>query len=396
MMSPNTASKLRESKRNVLKDFVHVAGPLGITHLMMLSATQNAAYLRIAKSPRGPTITLRIHAYSLVRDVLASQQRPRAPQSMWLTAPLVVLNNFNSAEASKEDGENLKLATVMFQNLFPSINASTTKLSSCQRVVLLDYEASTKKIQFRHYSVAIKPSGVSKNLKLLLGRKDLPDMGRLTDVSEFLTKSGYGSESEAEDADASRINIETSEGKAGSKSTTESKQSRIRLYEVGPRMELEIIKVEEGLCGGRVLFHRYVKKSKAEIAAQQNKIESAALEKEKRRKQQEENVRRKQAEKRRREGVDSSVAPNAEKEKSKTGKKRKRTKQWWEEDPPRQNDDGDDGDDDVEWYEREVGELPDDVHALQGNGTKRERQPARGRSVVKKPSKSKSNRKPGN
>jgi len=82
MMSPNTAAKLRESKRNVLKDFVHVAGPLGITHLMMLSATQNAAYLRIAKSPRGPTITLRIHAYSLVRDILASQQRPRAPQSI--------------------------------------------------------------------------------------------------------------------------------------------------------------------------------------------------------------------------------------------------------------------------------------------------------------------------
>lgn len=372
MMSPNTAAKLRESKRNVLKDFVHVAGPLGITHLMMLSATQNAAYLRIAKSPRGPTITLRIHAYSLVRDILASQQRPRAPQSMWLTAPLVVLNNFNSTEASKEDGENLKLATVMFQNLFPSINASTTKLSSCQRVVLLDYEPSTKRVQFRHYSVAIKPSGVSKNLKLLLSRKNLPDMGRLTDVSEFLTKSGYGSESEAEDAEASRVNIES-----GSKSVVESKQSRIRLYEVGPRMELEIIKVEEGLCGGKVLFHRYVKKSKAEVAAQQNKIEKTALEKEKRRKQQEENVRRKQVEKRRREKADELRAHGSA-EKSKRGKK----KEWWEKEHEA-HDNVHEGDDDLEWYKKEVGEDPDELDMGKNRGQQR-RQVGRGKSSKSK------------
>lgn len=34
---------------------------------------------------------------------------------------------------------------------------------------------------------------MTKNLKSLLARKALPDMSRLADVSEFLTKSGYGS-----------------------------------------------------------------------------------------------------------------------------------------------------------------------------------------------------------
>ena len=33
----------------------------------------------------------------------------------------------------------------------------------------------------------------SKNLKQLLARKGLPDMGRMADVAEFLTRSGYGS-----------------------------------------------------------------------------------------------------------------------------------------------------------------------------------------------------------
>lgn len=52
VMQPNTGSNLKESKRNVLKDFVHIAGPLGVTHFMILTATENASYLRVAKTPR--------------------------------------------------------------------------------------------------------------------------------------------------------------------------------------------------------------------------------------------------------------------------------------------------------------------------------------------------------
>lgn len=65
----------------MLKDFVHVAGPLGVTHFVMLTATHNASYLRVAKPPRGPTLTMRVHEYSLIRDVVAAQQRPRIPQA---------------------------------------------------------------------------------------------------------------------------------------------------------------------------------------------------------------------------------------------------------------------------------------------------------------------------
>lgn len=41
---------------------------------------------------------MRIHEYSLIRDVVASQQRPRIPQAMWLGPPLVVMNNFGAPE----------------------------------------------------------------------------------------------------------------------------------------------------------------------------------------------------------------------------------------------------------------------------------------------------------
>ena len=77
------------------------------------------------RTPRGPTLTMRIHSYSLIRDVVGSQQRPRTPQAMWLGPPLVVMNNFGSEE-------QMKLAAVTFQNLFPAINVQTTRLSACQ------------------------------------------------------------------------------------------------------------------------------------------------------------------------------------------------------------------------------------------------------------------------
>eukprot|EP00879_Flechtneria_rotunda_P010583 GHRR01011063.1.p1 GENE.GHRR01011063.1~~GHRR01011063.1.p1 ORF type:complete len:104 (+),score=23.76 GHRR01011063.1:250-561(+) len=55
MMLPNTAAALRESKRNTLKDFVSVAGPLGVSHFLMLTATERSTYLKVAKTPRvGP------------------------------------------------------------------------------------------------------------------------------------------------------------------------------------------------------------------------------------------------------------------------------------------------------------------------------------------------------
>jgi hypothetical protein len=62
-----------------------------------------------------------------------------------------------------------------------------------QRVVLLSYDAASNRIAFRHYGVSAQPSGVSRGVKTLVARRQLPDMGGLADVAELLTKGGYGS-----------------------------------------------------------------------------------------------------------------------------------------------------------------------------------------------------------
>jgi anion-transporting ArsA/GET3 family ATPase len=66
-------------------------------------------------------------------------------------------------------------------------------LTQLQRVVLLSVDPATGLISLRHYTISTAPSGVKKSLKALMARQALPDLGGLQDVSELLTKSGYGS-----------------------------------------------------------------------------------------------------------------------------------------------------------------------------------------------------------
>ena len=158
----------------------------------------------------------------------------------------------------------------MFQNMFPTINVTTTRLETCQRVLLLEYNAETDRILLRQYSIAVKAAGVAKNLKKLLDRRGdaaalHESLGKLTDISELMTKSGYGSESEGEDAEAGRVEL----------ADRGTRQSRIKLTEIGPRMELEVIKIEEGLCEGKVLYHRYEARTEEEVREKDDEMEAA-------------------------------------------------------------------------------------------------------------------------
>jgi ribosome biogenesis protein SSF1/2 len=52
LMSPNTASRLQTRSHNTMKDFLSVAGPLGISHFIVLTQTEKTLSLRIAKTPK--------------------------------------------------------------------------------------------------------------------------------------------------------------------------------------------------------------------------------------------------------------------------------------------------------------------------------------------------------
>ena len=41
-------------------DFVQVAGPLGVSHFIIISRTETHVNLRLCRLPRGPTVTFHI------------------------------------------------------------------------------------------------------------------------------------------------------------------------------------------------------------------------------------------------------------------------------------------------------------------------------------------------
>lgn len=101
--------------------------------------------------------------------------------------------------------------------------------------------------------------------------------------------NGMASDSEAEDEN-SRVTLpDRFIGKGNAK----SQQSAMKLTELGPRLTLEIFKVEQGVNEGDVLYHKFVHKTPAEAAKIKAKIEKSKRLKEDRKSTQEANVKRK-------------------------------------------------------------------------------------------------------
>lgn len=65
-------------------------------------------------------------------------------------------------------------------------------------------------------------------------------------------RAGYGSESEADD-EAATVTLASDLGRVNQAST----KSAVKLQEIGPRLTLQLIKVEEGLCSGGIIFSEY-------------------------------------------------------------------------------------------------------------------------------------------
>ena len=350
MMEPETATRLKERRANKLRDYTTMAGPLGVTHLLLFSRSSGGnTNLRLAVTPRGPTLHFRVQRYSLCKDVHRSQKRPRSGGgNEFLAPPLLVMNNFSSREReqAQTNGEKQReqvpkhlesLTTTIFQSLFPPINPTATPLKSIKRVLLVDRapqdhssDSPNYVLNLRHYAISTRTAkSVPKPLRRLDAaekpphhpnqqkrqRNALPDLGRLEDVADYLldpsAADGFTSGSESEpDTDAEVEVLATAaqkvpdrrdnskpRGKDAPSGRHERVEKRaIKLHELGPRLQLRLTKVEEGLCGGRVMWHEYIHKSAEEVASMEKAHEARRQEKERRRAEQRANVERKRAE----------------------------------------------------------------------------------------------------
>lgn len=247
------------------------------------------------------------------------------------------------------------LTTTIFQSLFAPINPQQSSLQSIKRVMLLDRlpsrpsstttlaeaaEADSHEfvLQLRHYAIksSTPKSALPKALRKLEtaeklthgASKGLPNLGRLDDVADYLldptAANGFTSASESEadtDAevevlaqesrkvlgkeerqrmrDAQRARVaaaaEGADPSARPERKVRTEKKAIKLQELGPRMTLRLTKVEEGLCGGKIMWHEYISKSAKEAKQQEKTWEQRKSLKEERKRIQKENVEAKKA-----------------------------------------------------------------------------------------------------
>lgn len=198
------------------------------------------------------------------------------------------------------------------------------KLSACKRVVLMDYDSATGMVEFRHYYIETAVAGVSRSVKRVIETR-VPSLSKYEDISQYILGDGAGSDSENESDPDAKVDVTRTTMKKKVETQTEEKRS-VRLHELGPRMTLSLVKIQDGLDEGDILYHSFVTKDPEEAERVKLEHKRRAEEKARRIKEQEKNVERKKKAKQRDNSDDEKAASE---------------------------------DDDAEWYRREVGEEPD-------------------------------------
>lgn len=238
----------------------------------------------------------------------------KSPGGEYRNPPLLVLNGFQQP-ADGTPMPQLKLMSTMFQGLFPPIQVEKSALPTFRRVLLISYNPSTGLISMRHFTITVRPQGVSRRVRKLLnpGAKRAPNLASQDDIADYLLRradragsastDGYDSlsESEASEAESDTNAVELPEDYVG-RGNKKGERKAVRLVETGPRLELKLVKIVEGLVGskrgeGQTVYHAIETRTKD----QQSKLQKAHDErkklKEKRKAEQAANVARKKAEK---------------------------------------------------------------------------------------------------
>jgi ribosome biogenesis protein SSF1/2 len=300
LMLPYTALNLQENKNLTLSQYAkHLALPMGITHMLCFSQNEERLWLRLARTPEGPTLTFRVLQFSLHRHIVALQRRPVALNTPTLhtNPPIVVTNNFESNNRPMNStAPHLKLLRITFQNLFCATNVFTVKLQDCRRVALFHYDEENDLVQVRHYAVTATPVGVNRRVRRLVSTKQkLPNLHHCNDIADYLDNSLLAAQSDggASDSEAEEEDMVVKLSDRFTPGNNKSQTSALKLKEMGPRLTLKLVKVEKGFGGGDVLYHAFVNKTPEETAALKSKKEQEMLQKVQRRAQQEANVERK-------------------------------------------------------------------------------------------------------
>lgn len=196
--------------------------------------------------------------------------------------------------SNREENDAYRIVSLMIQSMFPPIKVHSMNLNQFKRVVLFNLvtdEEGKEVVEFRHYGLSARQRGVNKSIKRLVNNKKVPNLSKYNDIADYIYSKGggYSSESEIDDLPGSKV-ILPDDFQDKKKDTSVA----IKLHELGPRLRLKLVKIEEGVCRGNVVVHTYIQKSKKEIKEQMDELKKKRESKAERKRIQEENVKKKE------------------------------------------------------------------------------------------------------
>lgn len=263
-MSPNTFSKLKDSKRNTAHDYVHVAGSLGASHLIRVSCNEKQVpHIHMSRVPAGPCFDFIIEKFSLISDIRKVLQSGGIGLSKddEQFAPVAILNGFKNA---KDDFAALLCEAL--KGLIPAIDIVKINVKTCRRVILFNFDPETNKLSIRHYrinlakkTVAALPSeGAKPSCAVMLNARKtslIPNLGNLVSLSDLMTPRAQAALS---DPPATDDQIEIFDKK-------NSKKTTLNLTEIGPRIESILSRVLSGVEEGTILFSKFAPESAGSV-----------------------------------------------------------------------------------------------------------------------------------
>ena len=224
-----------------------VAGPLGVTHFIYLSQNSHCiSHVKFFRFPHGPSLTFRLKSYSLMEDIQKINGTTRAPTIELAFSPFVAFSNFDDSF-----GKHISLTKTFLQNLFPSLDAESTHSNAVKRMVLFHYDNENDFVILRHYVVSVKMVGITKNLEDLLSKGKLPDLHNLADISEYLVANGVSCDESGFSASATTVDSAEIDQSSESldivmnQNSSKNLQKRVQLIEIGPRLSLELIRIQQ-------------------------------------------------------------------------------------------------------------------------------------------------------
>lgn len=187
---------------------------------------------------------------------------------------------------------HLTLVMKTFQTLFPPLAPHKLALSSARRVVLVAYNAERGTVDWRHFRITVKPYGVSRRVRRVLqgttggtsaGTGAVLDLGNERDVADYVLRlhgvarsrssasvdggggdGGYETATSevssvvgGEDVEEEDV-VSLAEDYVG-RNNRKGQKRAVRLDEIGPRMEIKLVKITEGVPGkdGAVIYHEF-------------------------------------------------------------------------------------------------------------------------------------------